>query len=99
MTYQADEHDYFYAQLDGLKLSHMILDHPLQACTAKLVSSPVESCNVRTNLNYGIDGARLRFENKVLRSANYEVVIYAAGPLAFLSSKCLAEADQDYVHG
>ncbi|CAL1361627.1 unnamed protein product [Linum trigynum] len=46
-SYQDDEHNYFYAQLDGL--------------------------NVLTNLNYGIDGARLRFESKVRRSANYDI--------------------------
>ncbi|CAI0415705.1 unnamed protein product [Linum tenue] len=97
-TYQADEHGYFYAQLVGLKLSHGILDHPLQACKVKLVSSPLESCNVRTNLNYGIDGARLRFESKVLRSASYEAVVYAAGPLAFRPSECPAEVDEDDVN-
>ncbi|CAI0415706.1 unnamed protein product [Linum tenue] len=87
-AYQADKHGYFYAQLDGFKLSHGVLDHPLQACTVKLLSSPLATCNVRTNLNYGIDGAKLRSEGKVLRSPHYEAVIYAAGPLAFRPETC-----------
>ncbi|CAN1812071.1 Non-classical arabinogalactan protein 30 [Linum perenne] len=95
-TYQTNEYGYFYAHLDGFKLGHGILDHPLQACNVKLVSSPLQSCNIPTNLNYGIKGAKLRFENKVIRSPQYEAVIYAAGPLAFRPSEC--PAPEEDVH-
>lgn len=80
-TFQTDTQGYFYAELDGYKMNHMLLDHPLQSCFVKLVSSPIESCNILTNVNYGINGATLRYENKRL-------VYYAAGPLAFRPAHC-----------
>lgn len=88
-TFQTDTQGYFYAELDGYKMNHMLLDHPLQSCYVKLVSSPIGSCNVLTNVNYGINGATLRHENKRLVYENkYEALIYAAGPLAFRPAQC-----------
>ncbi|KAK1365054.1 non-classical arabinogalactan protein 30 [Heracleum sosnowskyi] len=88
-TFQTDTQGYFYAELVGYKMTHMLLDHPLQSCIVKLVSSPSESCNVLTNVNYGINGATLHYENKRLAYENkYEALIYAAGPLAFRPAQC-----------
>lgn len=88
-TFETDTQGYLYAELDGYKMNHMLLDHPLQSCYVKLVSSPNESCNILTNVNYGINGATLRFENKRLVYENkYEALIYAAGPLAFRPAHC-----------
>ncbi|OMP07098.1 hypothetical protein COLO4_07629 [Corchorus olitorius] len=39
--------------------SYTLLDHPLQSCSVKLVSSPDENCN------NGIDGSPLRYEGPV----------------------------------
>ncbi|KAF4380110.1 hypothetical protein CsatB_010010 [Cannabis sativa] len=88
-SFEADNEGYFYAQLDGFQMSHDLLDHPLQSCKVKLVSSPDEKCNLLSNINYGMYGAPLRFEDKVLRGGkHYEAVIYAAGPLAFRPNDC-----------
>ncbi|GAB4827626.1 hypothetical protein Ancab_034510 [Ancistrocladus abbreviatus] len=79
---------YFYANLKGYGMKHPLLDHPLQSCAVKLVSSPLDSCNVFSNINYGINGAALRYENKRVIRSSYEAVIYAAGPLAFKPDNC-----------
>ncbi|KAL9332634.1 hypothetical protein ACSQ67_002244 [Phaseolus vulgaris] len=54
----------------------------------KPVWSPLESCSLLSNVNYGLNGAPLRYENKRLHGSKYEAVIYAAGPLAFRPSEC-----------
>ncbi|GMN73301.1 hypothetical protein TIFTF001_052154 [Ficus carica] len=87
-AFEADSKGYFYAELEGYKMSHVLLDHPLQACKVKLVSSPDAKCSLLSNVNYGMYGSPLRFEKKMLRSENYEAVIYAAGPLAFRPNHC-----------
>ena len=87
-AFATNANGYFYAQLDGFKMKNNLADHPLQACHVKLVSSPSQSCNLLTNVNYGLDGSPLRYEKKGLASNNYEAVIYAAGPLAFRPAYC-----------
>ncbi|KAL3837770.1 hypothetical protein ACJIZ3_022361 [Penstemon smallii] len=87
-AFQTDKNGYFYAHLKGFKMSHNFLDHPLHSCKVKLVSSPIQSCNSLTNVNYGLYGAPLRYEDKRLVGSNYEAVIYAAGPLAFRPATC-----------
>lgn len=91
--FQTDSKGYFFATLDGFKMDNNFLDHPLQSCKVKLVSSPMEDCNLISNVNYGINGASLRFENKVLKRSYGEAVIYASGPLAFRPSQCVAKED------
>ncbi|XP_073128952.1 non-classical arabinogalactan protein 30 [Henckelia pumila] len=88
-AFQTGKNGYFYAVLKGLRMSYSFLDHPLHACKVRLVSSPVPSCNLLTNVNYGLYGAPLRFENKRVVRSNYEAVIYAAGPLAFRPDHCV----------
>ncbi|KAE9604749.1 hypothetical protein Lal_00011083 [Lupinus albus] len=87
-VYETDKSGYLYAPLQGFKLQHYILDHPLHSCYVKPVWSPLESCSFLSNVNYGLNGAKLRFEDKILRGSKYEAVIYAAGPLAFRPSDC-----------
>ncbi|KAL6980740.1 hypothetical protein U1Q18_022378 [Sarracenia purpurea var. burkii] len=87
-TFETDTHGYFYASLEGFQIGHYLLDHPLTSCRVKPVSSPLQSCNFFSNVNYGIDGSPLRYENKRLIGKNYEAVIYAAGPLAFGPTHC-----------
>ncbi|KAL5537318.1 hypothetical protein UlMin_044844 [Ulmus minor] len=87
-AFEADETGYFYGELDGFTISHALLDHPLQSCKVKLVSSPDENCRLLSNVNYGMYGAPLRFENKRLMGSNYEAVVYSAGPLAFRPNHC-----------
>ncbi|KAH8496849.1 hypothetical protein Peur_054562 [Populus x canadensis] len=91
-AFETDAYGYFYANLDGFKMSNNVLDHPLHGCHAKLVSSPLANCSLLSNINYGLYGAPLRFKNKVLRGTHYEAVIYAAGPLAFRPAQCTPEA-------
>ncbi|GFZ15056.1 pollen Ole e 1 allergen and extensin family protein [Actinidia rufa] len=88
-AFETDAHGYFYAQLRGFTMGNYLLDHPLTSCRVKLISSPLESCNLLTNVNYGINGSPLRYEDKRLVGTNYEAVIYAAGPLAFRPAKCV----------
>ncbi|KAF8402594.1 hypothetical protein HHK36_010682 [Tetracentron sinense] len=86
-AFSTNGNGYFYAQLEGFKMSH-ILDHPLHSCRVELVSSPLPSCNLLSNINSGINGSPLRYENKRLFGKNYEAVVYAAGPLAFRPAHC-----------
>ncbi|KZV13894.1 pistil-specific extensin-like protein [Dorcoceras hygrometricum] len=92
-TFTTGKYGYFYAVLRGFRSSQSFLDHPLHACKVRLVSSPLSSCNLLTNVNYGLYGAPLRYENKRLVRSNYEAVIYAAGPLAFRPAKCVPKAE------
>ncbi|XP_057739423.1 non-classical arabinogalactan protein 30 [Arachis stenosperma] len=87
-VFETDKNGYLYAPLEGFKMENYLLDHPLHSCYVKPIWSPLESCNLLSNLNYGLNGALLRFENKRLRGSKYEAVIYAAGPLAFRPSDC-----------
>ncbi|KAI3908510.1 hypothetical protein MKX01_009312 [Papaver californicum] len=86
--FNTDVNGYFYAELEGFKMDHYILDHPLHSCGVHLVSSPLSHCNKLTNINYGINGSPLRYENKRLFGTHYEAVVYAAGPLAFSPAQC-----------
>ncbi|KAK9159160.1 hypothetical protein Scep_005734 [Stephania cephalantha] len=87
-VFPTDESGYFYAQLNEFKMDNNILDHPLHSCRVHLVSSPLPTCNHLTNINYGIDGAPLRYNNKRLFGENYEAVIYSVGPFAFRPAQC-----------
>ncbi|RWR81352.1 non-classical arabinogalactan protein 30-like protein [Cinnamomum micranthum f. kanehirae] len=87
-AFTTDAYGYFYAPLQDFKMKHDYLDHPLQACTVHLHSSPHPQCNLLSNVNSGIDGSPLRYERKRLSGEKYEVVLYAAGPLAFRPSNC-----------
>ncbi|EOY17706.1 Pollen Ole e 1 allergen and extensin family protein [Theobroma cacao] len=89
-AFETDGNGYFFAELEGFQMSHSLLDHPLQSCRVKLVSSPLENCNLLSNVNYGLNGSPLRYENKRLHRKDYEVVVYAAGPLAFRPANCPA---------
>lgn len=93
-AFQTDKNGYFYAELKGFKMSHSFLDHPLHSCKVKLVSSPIKTCNLLTNVNYGLNGAPLRFEDKRIVSSNYEAVIYSAGPLAFRPNVCAPNPEE-----
>ncbi|KAL6123531.1 hypothetical protein ACLB2K_076053 [Fragaria x ananassa] len=86
-TFQANANGYVYAELEGNKMNRA-LDYPLQNCKVKLVSSPLQKCNLATNVNFGLDGAHLRSEGKSYTSPNYNAVIYAAGPFAFRPAHC-----------
>ncbi|KAF8397232.1 hypothetical protein HHK36_016142 [Tetracentron sinense] len=79
---------YFYAQLEGFKMNHYFLDHPLHSCNVELVSSPLPRCNLISKVNSGTNGSPLRYENKKLFGNKYEAVVYAAGPLAFHPAHC-----------
>ncbi|GAV88079.1 Pollen_Ole_e_I domain-containing protein [Cephalotus follicularis] len=87
-AFKTNDEGYFYAHLAGFKMTHYLSDHPLQSCHVKLVSSPLENCSSLSNVNEALNGAPLRYENKVLKGRNHEAVIYAAGPLAFSPSQC-----------
>ncbi|KAK3042905.1 hypothetical protein RJ639_001178 [Escallonia herrerae] len=87
-AFETDPHGYFYGELEGFRMGHYFLDHPLHACKVKLVSSPLESCNLLTNVNYGLNGSPLRYENKWISGKHYEAVIYASSPLAFRPAQC-----------
>ncbi|KAF6164879.1 hypothetical protein GIB67_017082 [Kingdonia uniflora] len=73
-VFATDANGYFYGQLEGFKMDNYILDHPLHSCVVRLVSSPLANCNHFSNINYGIDGCKLRFKNKMVSGPNYEAV-------------------------
>ncbi|XP_059315636.1 non-classical arabinogalactan protein 30-like [Lycium ferocissimum] len=87
-AFEANTYGYFYAELQGFKMGHSYLDHPLHSCRVKLVSSPQENCNVFSNINYGLNGAPLRFDDKVIDRSDYKAVIYTVSPLAFRPTYC-----------
>ncbi|XP_077252878.1 non-classical arabinogalactan protein 30-like [Tasmannia lanceolata] len=87
-AFMTNGNGYFYTPLQGLEMNHYYLDHPLQSCTVRLISSPHPDCNLLTNVNHGVEGSPLRFEKKRLSGVNYEAVVYAAGPLAFRPANC-----------
>ncbi|XP_054794238.1 non-classical arabinogalactan protein 30 [Prosopis cineraria] len=87
-VFETNRNGYLFAQLEGFKVQNYLLDHPLQSCFVKLVWSSVESCSLLSNVNYALDGAPLRYENKRLHGSRYEAVVYAAGPLAFRPNGC-----------
>ncbi|XP_022942759.1 non-classical arabinogalactan protein 30 [Cucurbita moschata] len=88
-VYETNKYGYFYAELVGYKMPHPVLDHPLQACKVKPISSPLSDCDLLTNLNYGIAGAPLRYDKKFVVGPKYRAAVYSAGPLAFHPEKCL----------
>ena len=92
-AFETNAEGYFYGQLAGFNMSHNLLDHPLHSCNVRLVSSPLENCNLLSNVNYGLNGSPLRYENKRIFGKNYEAVIYAAGPLAFRPANCTPSYD------
>ncbi|KAI4339156.1 hypothetical protein MLD38_024127 [Melastoma candidum] len=88
-TFETDAVGYFYGELKGFKMVHPVLDHPLQGCHVKLVSSPRGNCNVMSDVNKGIHGASLSYGDKRLSKGDGEEgVVYAAGPLAFRPRDC-----------
>ncbi|GJY12943.1 hypothetical protein Tco_0382252 [Tanacetum coccineum] len=90
-AFETDKNGYFYAELKDFTMTHYLLDHPLHSCHVKLVSSPLESCNLLSNINNGINGSPLRFENRVLYGKNYEAIVYESGPLAFRPTNCFSD--------
>ncbi|KAG8390134.1 hypothetical protein BUALT_Bualt01G0051900 [Buddleja alternifolia] len=91
--FETNENGYFYAELKGLQSN---LELPINFCKVTLVSSPLESCNLITNVNGGIDGAPLRYENKIISGDHYNAAIYATGPLAF--ADCPPTIDLDVIN-
>lgn len=89
-AFETDKDGYFFAHLDGFKMSHLLSEHPLLSCHVRLVSSPLDSCNLLTNVNSALYGSPLRYEKKRLHRKNYEVMVFAAGPLAFRPAHCPA---------
>ncbi|OMO96238.1 Pollen Ole e 1 allergen/extensin [Corchorus olitorius] len=89
-AFETNGKGYFFAELKEYKMGNSILEHPLQSCKVKLVSSPLENCNLLSNVNYGMDGSPLLYEKKRLYRKDRDVVIYAAGPLAFRPAQCPA---------
>ncbi|KAE8712019.1 sorting and assembly machinery component 50-like protein B-like [Hibiscus syriacus] len=90
-AFETDPKDYFFAEFQGYEMSHSLLDHPLQSCVVNLVGSPLVSCNVISNVNNSLLGSPLRYQSKRLHRKDYDVVIYAAGPLAFRPPHCPAQ--------
>ncbi|XWS74781.1 hypothetical protein CRYUN_Cryun01aG0026700 [Craigia yunnanensis] len=89
-AFETDGNGYFFAELEGFKMSNSLSDHPLLSCRVKLVSSPLKNCNLLSNVNYGLYGSPLRYESKRLHRKDYEVVIFAAGPFTFRPAHCPA---------
>jgi hypothetical protein len=85
----ADYNGYFHAEFGVEHAGDFFGEDPREACFVRLLSSPDAKCNVLTNINGGMGGARLRYEGKRWTDGRgIENVVYAAGPLAFKPKKC-----------
>ncbi|KAG6501953.1 hypothetical protein ZIOFF_041837 [Zingiber officinale] len=80
-----DRNGYFYSSFEGGRGGHF---DPVKACVVRLLASREATCNKLTNVNYGIEGAAVRCENKTFAGREYVKDFYAAGPLAFRPVRC-----------
>lgn len=87
-TFETKENGHLYAELKGFMISKNELELPINSCYVRLVSSPNVYCDFPTNVNYGHNGSRLRYENNTISGAHYQAEVYAAGPLAFSPARC-----------
>lgn len=88
-SFQADKNGYYYAPIQGMEGPDVIKKKKISGCTVHLLSSPDSNCNLLTNINLGIAGAVVGEGKKVLKEKGYEVVVYAAPPLAFRQANCV----------
>ncbi|KAK8935471.1 hypothetical protein KSP39_PZI013830 [Platanthera zijinensis] len=77
-AFQTDTNGYYYAPIEGLDGVSQV----------HLLSSADGDCNILTNVNMGISGAGVGLGKKMKKTESYEVVVYAAPPLAFRPGKC-----------
>ncbi|CAO2185795.1 unnamed protein product [Urochloa humidicola] len=86
----ADYNGYFHAEFGVERAGDFLGEDPREACFVRLLSSPDAKCNGVTNVNGGVEGARLRDEGKRWEDdRGIENVVYAAGPLAFKPGMCV----------
>ncbi|CAO2208898.1 unnamed protein product [Urochloa humidicola] len=86
----ADYNGYFHAEFGVERAGDFRGEDPREACFVRLLSSPDAKCNGVTNINGGMEGARLRDEGKRWADGRgIENVVYAAGPLAFKPGMCV----------
>ncbi|CAO2161169.1 unnamed protein product [Urochloa humidicola] len=86
----ADYNGYFHAEFGVERAGDFLGEDPREACFVRLLSSPDAKCNGVTNVNGGLEGARIRDEGKRWEDdRGIENVVYAAGPLAFKPGMCV----------
>lgn len=77
-----DAKGYFFATLSPYEIQN---HKKLTQCRAFLELSPLESCNVPTDLNNGITGAVLA-SYRLLHDHDKNIRLYTVGPFTFTSS-------------
>ncbi|OEL14134.1 hypothetical protein BAE44_0024844 [Dichanthelium oligosanthes] len=86
----ADYNGYFHAEFGVQRADAYFMGDPRKACFVRLLSSPNAKCNGVTNINGGMEGARLRDEGKRWTDQRgFENAVYAAAPLAFKPGMCV----------
>ncbi|KAK8955358.1 hypothetical protein KSP40_PGU004820 [Platanthera guangdongensis] len=91
-AFQTDTNGYYYAPIEGLdgvsQGEEEEKKKEIAGCRVHLLSSADGDCNILTNVNMGISGAGVGLGKKIKKTESYEVVVYAAPPLAFRPGKC-----------
>ncbi|KAG6518139.1 protein SEED AND ROOT HAIR PROTECTIVE PROTEIN-like [Zingiber officinale] len=85
---KADDNGYVFAELYTTTMRGGYFD-PAEACAARLLTSPDERCGTATDVNGGVQGSPLRFQNTTVPGQYADIDVYAAGPLAFRPPDCL----------
>ncbi|KAI0519283.1 hypothetical protein KFK09_006725 [Dendrobium nobile] len=86
---QTDSTGYYYAPIQGMEGTEGVKKKEISGCSIHLLASPDSTCNLLTNINLGIAGAGVGDVKKVMKEKGYEVVVYAAPPLAFRQVNCV----------
>ncbi|XP_042404453.1 non-classical arabinogalactan protein 30-like [Zingiber officinale] len=84
---KADKNGYVFAELFTTTMRGGYFD-PAEACGARLLESPDQRCSAATDVNGGLQGAPLRFQNTTVPGQYADIDVYAAGPLAFRPPHC-----------
>ncbi|KAF7851196.1 hypothetical protein BT93_L4341 [Corymbia citriodora subsp. variegata] len=80
VTATTDKNGYFF-----LQPPLTVISFAFQKCKVFLVSSPIPSCSQPSNLNGGLTGVSLKWENP--SSIKLPFILYSVGPFAF-EPKC-----------
>ncbi|XP_020583201.1 uncharacterized protein LOC110026563 [Phalaenopsis equestris] len=88
-SFEADKNGYYYAPIPEMDGTEGVRKKEISGCSIHLLDSPDSACNLLTNINFGIAGAGVGERKKAVKEKGYEVVVYAAPPLAFKPVNCV----------
>lgn len=83
----ADDNGYVFVELYTTTMRGGYFD-PVEACGVRLLVSSDIRCDRPTDVNNGVRGAQLRYENTTISGQYADIDVYVAGPLAFMPAQC-----------